>query len=106
MSKDNQKVEDFDFANAKEISKEKEKETPESKIAKLAGKLGGKTKEIKELKKQIATSGSLTPKMIKEARELAETGLDVDKFMLKHKLFTLDIEQILHAPLKKDGSFA
>ena len=44
--------------------------------------------------------------MIKEARELAETGLDVDKFMLKHKLFTLDIEQILHAPLKKDGSFA
>jgi len=70
--------------------------------------LGSKTKEIKKLKKQIATSGSLTPAIIKEARELAGTprGLDLDKFMRKHKLITFDTEQVLHAPLKKDGSFA
>ena len=45
--------------------------------------------------------------MTKEARELAESkkGLDIDKFMQKHKLINIDIEQMLHAPLKKDGSF-
>ena len=106
---DTQKAEDFDFVEATKDSKkgkEKEEETPETMMNKLKGKLGSKAKEVKQLKKQIATSGSLTPAMIKEARELAEKGLDVDKFMLKHKLFTFDIEQTLHAPLKKDGSFA
>jgi len=97
---------DFDFANAKKVPEEEEEE--KDVLAKLKGKLGGKTKEIKKLKKQIATSGSLTPVMIKEARELSKTptGLDIEKFMLKHKLITFDIEQVLNAPLKKDGSFA
>lgn len=105
---------DFDFANAKNVKetgtkeKPKEDETPENIIAKLSGKLGGKAKEIKKLKNQIATSGSLTPKIIKEARELAESkkGLDIESFMRKHKLISVDVEQLLNAPLKKDGSFA
>ena len=89
---------DFDFADVIEDSKE-EVEKPKKESAK---------KKIVRLEKQIATSGSLTSKMIKEARELAESkkGLNVDKFMQKHKLINVDIEQMLHAPLKKDGSFA
>jgi len=96
---------DFNFAGVSETSEE---ETPETVMTKLKGKLGSKTKEIANLKKQIATSGSLTPKIIKEARELAESksGLDIDKFMQKHRLINIDIEQMLHAPLKKDGFFA
>jgi len=96
----------FDFAD---VTKEKEeKESPENVITKLAGKLGSKTKEVKQLKKQIATSGGLNPGIIKEARELAESpkGLNIEKFMQKHKLVNIDLEQMLHAPLKKDGSFA
>ena len=106
MPKDNQKVDDFDFV---EVTKEPESEKDDKDVlTKLRGKLGGKTKEIKKLKKQIATSGSLNPKIIKEARELAESkaGLDIDKFMQKNRLINIDIEQMLHAPLKKDGSFA
>ena len=91
-------AQDFDFADVIEDSKE-EVEKPKKESAK---------KKIARLEKQIATSGSLTSKIIKEARELAESkkGLDIDKFMQKHKLINVDIEQMLHAPLKKDGSFA
>ena len=125
MAKDNQKIEDFDFVDAtKDSGKEKEEEkkskkeeekkskkeeeTPETMMNKLKGKLGSKTKEIKVLKKRIATSGSLTPAIIKEARKLAESkkGLKIDDFMQKHKLINIDLEQMLHAPLKKDGSLA
>ena len=112
MAKDTQKVEDFDFVEATKVSGKKEKEDDglvrESAMAKLKGKLGSKAREVKQLKKQIATSGSLTSEIIKEARELAESkkGLDIDKFMQKHRLINIDIEQMLHAPLKKDGSFA
>jgi len=83
---------DFDFAD---VTKDEPKAKKESA-----------KKEIVRLKRQIATSGSLTPKIIKEARELAESkkGLDIDKFMQKHRLINIDIEQMLHAPLKKDGS--
>lgn len=116
MTDDYQKAPDFDFSDPAKGSEPKEEKKElvevdglirETAIDKLKSKLGGKTKEIKDLKKQIATSGSLTPKMIKEARELARTpkGLDIDKFMLKHKLITFDVEQTLHALLKKDGSF-
>ncbi len=112
MPKDNQKVDNFDFVDAtKEEEEEKEekeeKESSETVMAKLKGKLGSKAKEVKKLKKQIATSGSLTPEIIKEARELAESskGLVIEKFMQKHRLINIDIEQMLHAPLKKDGSF-
>ncbi len=98
---------DFDFAKVTEDPKE-EKESSENVIDKLAGKLGSKAKEIKKLKKQIATSGSLNPGIIKDARELAESpkGLNIEKFMQKHRLVNIDIEQLLHAPLKKNGSFA
>ena len=111
MAKDNQKTDshDFDFVDAtKKKEEEEEKDSPETIIDKLAGKLGTKAKEIKKLKKQIATSGSLTPGIIKEARELAESpkGLNIEKFMQKHRLINIEIEQLLHAPLKKNGSFA
>ena len=107
-------VKDFDFANmTKErdidikASLEEEKYHVE-KEAEEKEEDDDLTKEIKKLKKQIATSGSLTPAIIKEARELAESkkGLDIDKFMQKHRLINIDIEQMLHAPLKKNGSFA
>lgn len=90
MTDDKQKGEDFDFANAIESPK---KESAKKKIARL--------------EKQIATSGNLTPKLIKEARELAESkkGLNIDKFMQENKLINVDVEQLLNAPLKKDGSF-
>ena len=104
MTDDAQKVKDFDFADventpyAKDVSKE-EKEKPKKESSK---------KKIARLEKQIATSGSLTSKMIKEARELAESkkGLDIDKFMKNNKLINVDVEQLLNASLKKDGSFA
>ena len=96
---DTSKVDDFDFAEVTKNSEEEDVEKPKKESAK---------KKIARLEKQIATSGSLNPKIIKEARELAESkkGLDIDKFMQKHKLINIDIEQMLHAPLKKDGSFA
>ena len=99
-------VKDFDFVDA---TKEKEeKKSTETVMAELKGKLGSKAKEVKQLKKQIATSGSLNPGIIKEARELAESpkGLNIDEFMQKHRLINVNLEQMLHAPLKKDGSFA
>lgn len=85
---------DFDFANAKDVKETGKKESTKSKI--------------KRLEKQIATSGNLSPKIIKEARELAESkkGLDIEIFMRKYKLTSIDVEQLLNAPLKKDGSFA
>jgi hypothetical protein len=85
---------DFDFANAKSVKETGKKESTKSKIVRL--------------EKQIATSGSLTPAIIKEARELAATprGLDIEGFMQKHKLTSIDVEQVLNAPLKKDGFFA
>ena len=99
---------DFDFVDATKEKEEKPKKEESPTIAKLAGKLGSKAKEIKKLKKQIATSGSLNPGIIKDARELAESpkGLNIEKFMQKHRLVNIDIEQLLHAPLKKNGSFA
>ena len=107
MPKDNQKVDNFDFANVTKEKEKEKKESPETVMTKLKGKLGSKAKEVKQLKKQIATSGSLTPGIIKDARELAGSpkGLDIDKFMQKHRLVNIDIEQLLHAPLKKNGSF-
>ena len=111
MSATNEMPDNFDFADVikeKEEEEEKEeKESSENVIDKLTGKLGGKAKEIKKLKKQIATSGSLNPGIIKEARELAESpkGLNIDNFMQKHRLINIDLEQLLHAPLKKNGSF-
>ena len=93
MSATNEIPDNFDFAEVTDEPKAKKESTK---------------KEIARLKKQIATSGSLTSKMIKEARELAESkqGLDINKFMQKHRLINIDIEQMLHAPLKKDGSLA
>ncbi len=87
---------DFDFAEV--TGSPEEKEQPKKETAK---------KKITRLEKQIATSGSLTPGIIKEARELAESpkGLNIEKFMQKHRLINIDIEQLLHAPLKKNGSF-
>lgn len=84
---------DFDFAEMTEDEPKTKKESAKKKIVRL--------------EKQIATSGSLTSEIIKEARELAESpkGLNIDKFMQKHRLINIDIEQMLHAPLKKDGSF-
>jgi len=65
-----------------------------------------KNKDLGE--KETATSGSLTAEIIAEARQLAESrkGLDIEKFITKHRLRTFDIEQILHAPLKEDGTIA
>lgn len=114
---DEKKTDDFDFTGANEAGETpSEEKPPEEKppkdeattLAKVRGKLGGKTKEIKKLKKQIATSGSPTAAIIKEARELAESrkGLDIDKFFTKHRLINVDIEQLLHAPLNKDGMYA
>lgn len=90
---------DFDFANAKDVKETAQEEKPKKESAK---------NKIKRLEKQIATSSSLTPKIIKEARGLAESkkGLDIEKFMQKHKLTSIDVEQMLNAPLKKDGSLA
>ncbi len=104
--------EDFDFTGANAAGeKPKEELPPEDEVnalARLSGKLGAKGKEIKKLKKEIATSGSPTAKVIAEARKLAgsKTGLDIDKFFTKHRLINVDIEQLLHAPLKKDGTYA
>lgn len=102
MTKDTQKVEDFNFADMPESSKV---DTPPEEVEKP--KKESTKKKIARLEKQIATSGGLTPEVIKEARELAEstTGLNIDKFMQKHRLINIDIEQMLHAPLNKDGSF-
>jgi len=99
---DTPETEDFDFAGATEIPKKEEK-VSRPILPKESAK-----KRIARLEKQIATSGSLTPKMIKEARKLAESpkGLVLDEFMQKHRLINIEIEQLLHAPLKKDGSFA
>ena len=60
------------------------------------------------LEQQIAEQGKVTPAIIKEARELAESpkGLDIEKFTAKHRLISVDIEQLLNAPLKKDGTYA
>ena len=64
--------------------------------------------KVDKLETQIATSGSPTPAIIKEARELAGSpkGLDIDTFFIKHRLINVDIEQLLHAPLKEDGTYA
>ncbi len=103
---------EFDFAGADVAGEKPKDETPPedevSALARLSGKLGAKGKEIKKLKKEIATSGSPTPKIIAEVRKLAETktGLDIDKFFTKHRLVGVDIEQLLTAPLKKDGTYA
>lgn len=51
----------------------------------------------------IATSGSLTPEIIKEAR--AANGLDIEVFFKKHHLDTnISIERLLLGPLDEDGN--
>lgn len=87
---------DFDFMAAKEAPT---KDEPEPKTKK-------KTK--KDLEKELATVGAVTAEIIKEARELAGSpkGMDIDTFMQKHKLVGVDVEQLLTAPLNKDGLYA
>ena len=84
-------TEDFNFAEAVNTGKPKPK-----------------TKTKKDLEKELASLGKVTKEIIAEARELAgtKTGLDIDKFMKKHKLINVDIEQLLTAPLNKDGTYA
>ena len=85
------KDDDFDFDKAKDTSTKSSK-----KVTK------------KDLEKQIADQGKVTAKIIAEARKLAESkkGLDIDTFFTKHKLVGVDVEQLLSAPLKKDGTYA
>jgi len=59
----------------------------------------------KPVKKEIATSGNLTPEIIKEAR--AANGLDIEAFFKKHHLDTnISIERLLLGPLDEDGNLA
>ncbi len=76
--------------------------------ANVAGPKVTKKVTKKDLEKQISEQGKVTAKIIAEARKLAESkqGMDIDKFMQKHKLVGVDIEQLLNAPLKKDGTYA
>ena len=90
---------DFNFAEAEETSEEVqsiEEAFDELKI----------DKEI--LEEKLSSQGKVTAKIIAEARELAatKTGLDIDWFMKKHQLINIDLEQLLHAPLKEDGTYA
>ena len=79
---------------------------------KPAGEKPAKKESVKakadRLEKQIATSGKPTAEMIAEARKLSgsKKGLDIDKFVTKNRLINVDIEQLLHAPLNKDGLYA
>lgn len=106
--------EDFNFDNAQGAGAKKDQKTdtpPEDEataLARLKGKLGGKAREIKKLKKQVGDQGKVTAKVIAEARKLAESkkGLDIDTFFTKHKLVGVDVEQLLSAPLNKDGTYA
>ncbi len=104
------KQDDFDFDLAKNIEEEEpikelslDEQMEEMRIDKEIAQ-----DEVDKLKKQIATSGSPTAAIIKEARELAESpkGLNFDEFFTKHRLINVNIEQLLQAPLKKDGTYA
>ena len=95
---------EFDFTGAKVAGVKQDEEIKEAEAN--APKAKPKTK--KELEKQIAEYGKVTAKIIAEARELAEskTGLNIEKFFTKHGLVNVDVEQLLNAPLKKDGTYA
>ena len=101
---------DFDFDLAKDIEDEEpiEEVSLDEQLAEMKIDKEIADEERDKLKKQIATSGSPTPAIIKEARELAESpkGLNFDKFFTKHRLVNVNIEQLLNAPLDKDGKYA
>jgi len=61
-------------------------------------------REIRETaKREIATSGNLTPGIIKEARSVY--GLDVEAFFKKYHLDTnISLERLLLGPLDEDGN--
>ncbi len=109
------KEKEFDFTGANETSEEvPEEETPKEELsleeqlaeAKIDKEIA--EEETEKVKKQTAEQGKVTAEIIAEARKLAETpkGLNIDKFFQKHKLIGVDIEQLLQAPLKKDGTYA
>ena len=58
---------------------------------------------------EIATSGNpvgeLTAEVIAEARQLAESpkGLDINKFFMKYHLVGVNLDNLLHGKLNKDG---
>jgi len=61
--------------------------------------------EVEPREQETATSGNLTPEIIKEARSVY--GLDVEAFFKKHHLDTnISLERLLLGPLDEDGNLA
>lgn len=104
-----EKTDEFDFTGAKEdetaTSGNQEEEKEE---ASLEEQLAESKIDNAILQEKLENRGRVTPSIIKEARELAGSpaGLDIEKFFDKHKLLNVDIEQLLQAPLNKDGMYA
>lgn len=89
---------DFDF-----ISEEKEVHLNPDYEPGPEVELTPREREI--AKREIATSGNLTPEIIKEARSVY--GLDVEAFFKKHHLDTnISLERLLLGPLDEDGNLA
>ena len=100
-----EKKKDFNFAEADEAGV---KVTEEENEKLLQEKIEDLKIDKAILQEKLENRGRVTPAIIKEARELAETptGMDIEKFFEKHSLVGVDIEQLLQAPLDKDGNYA
>lgn len=94
---------DFDFMKDEEPKEEEPKEELSFEEQLEEAKIDNVI-----LQEKLDNRGKVTPAIIKEARELAATprGMDIEKFMDKYKLVNVNIEQLLQAPLDKDGNYA
>jgi len=99
---------DFDFISDEDKASD-EDETAEIHLnPDYEPEPGGKIPEIiprKQDRRKVvtATSGSLTPEIIKEAR--TANGLDIEAFFKKYHLDTnISIDRLLLGPLDEDGN--
>ena len=102
----------FNFAEANEagaeISDEEIKLTDEEEKKLMQETIEDLKVDKEILQERLENRGKVTPSIIREARELAATptGMDIEKFFEKYRLVNVDIEQLLQAPLDKDGNYA